>query len=42
LRLAQAGLKRGGHAGEPELAERGVEFDEVHELSPVCWSMKAR
>ena len=36
LRLAQARVERGGHAGEPELAERGVEFDEIHERSPVC------
>ena len=30
LRLAQAGVEGGGHAGEPELAERVIEFDEIH------------
>jgi hypothetical protein len=34
--LTQAGIERGGHAREPKLAERGVEFDEIHERSPVC------
>jgi hypothetical protein len=42
LRLAQARVERGGDAGEPELAKRRVEFDEVHEGSPVCWSMRSR
>ena len=36
LRLTQARVERRRHAGEPELAERRVEFDEIHERSPVC------
>ena len=36
LRLAQARLEDVGHAGEPELAERVIEFDEIHVGSPVC------
>jgi hypothetical protein len=30
LGLAQAHLEDVGHAGEAELAERAIEFDEVH------------
>ena len=30
LRLAEAGFEDGGHAGEPELAEGVIEFDEIH------------
>jgi hypothetical protein len=36
LGLAEAGFEGRGHAGEPQLAERGIEFDEIHEGSPVC------
>ena len=42
LRLAQAGLQDVGHAGEAELAQARVEFDEVHVGSPVFWSMRSR
>ena len=31
-----------GHAGEPKLAERVIEFDEIHVGSPVCRSMRSR
>ena len=30
LRLAEARVEACGHAGEPELAERVIEFDEIH------------
>ena len=36
LRLAQPGFEDVGHAGEAELAERVIEFDEVHVGSPVA------
>ena len=36
LGLAQADLEGGRHAREPELAEGGVEFNEIHAGSPVC------
>ena len=42
LRLAQAGFEDGGHAGEAELAERAIEFDEIHSGSPVLRSMRSR
>ena len=31
-----------GHAGQPELAKRTIEFDESHEASPVLRSMRSR
>ena len=34
LRLAQAGFEDGGHAGEPQLPEGAIEFDEIHCGSP--------
>jgi len=36
LRLPEPGFERGGHAGEPELAEGAIEFHEIHAGSPVC------
>ena len=42
LGLAQAGFEDVGHAGEAELAERAIEFDEVHVGSPVLRSMRSR
>ena len=30
LRLSEASFQHGGHAAEPELAERALQFDEVH------------
>ena len=42
LGVAEPGVQRRGHAGESELPEGGVEFDEIHERSPVCWSMRSR
>ena len=42
LGLVQTGFEDGGHSGEPELAEGGIDFDEIHEQSPVLRSMRAR
>ena len=42
LGLAEPGLEDVGHAGEAELAEGVIEFDEVHAGSPVLWSMRSR
>ena len=42
LRLAQPGVEDGGHAGEAQLAERAIEFDEIHCGSPVVRSMRSR
>jgi hypothetical protein len=42
LGLVQPRLEDGGHAGEAEFAEGGVDFDEVHEQSPVLRSMSSR
>jgi len=42
LGVAEPGVQGRGHAGEPELLEGGIEFDEIHERSPVCWSMRSR
>jgi hypothetical protein len=42
LGLTQARLEHVGHAGEAEFPERGVEFDEIHVGSPVCWSLRSR
>src|SRR5439155_17929164 len=42
LGLAKARVQDVGHAGEPELAQRVIEFDEVHVGSPVLWSMRSR
>ena len=42
LGLAQAGFEDGGHAGQAELAERAIEFDEIHSGSPVLRSMRSR
>ncbi len=35
LRLSEPRFQDGGHAREPELAERPIEFDEIHGVSPV-------
>ena len=42
LGLAQARFEDGGHAGEAQLAERAIEFDEIHVGSPVVRSMRSR
>ena len=42
LRLLQARFEDVGHAGEAELAQRLVEFDEIHDGSPVLRSMRSR
>ncbi len=42
LGLTQACLEDVGHAGEAQLAQRAIEFDEVHVGSPVFWSMRSR
>ena len=42
LGLAQPRLEDVGHAGEAELPEGAIEFDEVHVGSPVFWSMRSR
>lgn len=42
LGLMEPGLEHGGHAGEAELAEGGIDFDKIHERSPVLRSMRSR
>ena len=42
LGLAQPRLEDVGHAGEAQLAQRVIEFDEVHVGSPVFLSMRSR
>ena len=42
LRLPEARFEDGGHAGEAELPERAIEFDEIHDGSPVVRSMRSR
>src|SRR3989441_3283169 len=44
LRLEQSRLQAGGHAGAAELAEGGLQFDEVHVgiSSWVLWAMTSR
>ena len=42
LRLVESRVKDISHAGQPELAERAVEFDEIHEESPVRRSIRSR
>ena len=42
LGLLQARVEDIGHAGEAQLAEGLVEFDEIHEESPVLRSMRSR
>ena len=41
LRLSEPCFQNGGHAREPELPERSIEFDEIHCASPVR-SMRSR
>src|SRR5215471_8309194 len=41
LRLSESGFQNGSHARESELAERSIEFDEIHGTSPVR-SMRSR
>ena len=31
-----------GHAGEAQLPKRAIEFDEIHDWSPVLRSMRSR
>jgi len=42
LGLAEARFEDIGHAGEAELAQGVIEFDEVHTGSPVWRSMRSR
>ena len=42
LSLVQARFKDGRHAGEAEFAEGGIDFDEIHEQSPVLRSIRSR
>ena len=42
LGVPEPGLQDIGHAGEAELAEGAVEFDEIHDVSPVLRSMRSR
>ena len=42
LSLLQARFEDVGHAGEAQLAQRLVEFDEIHDGSPVLRSMRSR
>ena len=42
LGLEQARLEDVCHAGEAQLAQRLVEFDEIHEGSPILWSIRSR
>ncbi len=41
LRMAQARFQHVGHAGEPELAEGAIQFEEIHAVVARC-SMRAR
>ena len=42
LGVPEPGLQDIGHAGEAELAEGAVEFDEIYDVSPVLRSMRSR
>ena len=42
LGLEQAGFEDVGHAGEAQLAQRLVEFEEIHDGSPVLRSIRSR
>ena len=42
LGLEEPEFEHIGHAGQPALAEGAVEFDEIHEGSPVLRSMRSR
>ena len=42
LRLAQPRLEDVGHAGETQLAQRGIEFGQGHVGSPVVRSIRSR
>ena len=42
LRLPQAGFEDGGHAGQAELPQGAIEFDQIHWGSPVVRSMRSR
>ena len=42
LRLPEPRVQDGGHAGQPQLPERAIEFDEIHDGSPVVRSMRSR
>ena len=39
--IEERAIEDGGHAGEPELPERPIQFDEIHCVSPVR-SMRSR
>jgi len=40
LGLQQPRVETGGHAGEPQLAERALQFDEIHEVAS-SWVFRA-
>jgi hypothetical protein len=42
LSVAQACFEDGRHTGQPQLAERAIELDEIHTGSPVLRSMRSR
>ena len=42
LGLLQARIEDVGHAGEAQLAEGLIEFDEIHDGSPILRSMRSR
>ena len=42
LRVLQTRFEDSGHARETQLAERTIEFDEIHDGSPVVRSMRSR
>ena len=42
LGVAQSRFEDGRHAGQAELTERAIEFDEIHSGSPVVRSMRSR
>src|SRR5262245_29102152 len=42
LGLPEACVEDGGHAREAQLAERAIEFNEIHERSPVVRSIRSR
>ena len=42
LGVTQSGFEDGRHPGKAELAERAIEFDEIHSGSPVLRSTRSR
>jgi hypothetical protein len=42
LRLVETCFQDGSHAREAELAQRAIEFDQIHDGSPVVRSIRSR